>query len=337
MAEINLYLILIASIGFDLLVGDPKFLIHPVQIIGLYINKTTNFFINNFKCSSNILFLGSLYIALSTISISYFIGKFIEIIYFKSEFNIFCGIFILIGLSSCFATKSLLSSVKEISKLMQNQFTYKKQKQIIIEKVQRIVSRDVRKASFENLLRATIESLTENSVDGIFAPLFWVCLGAFLIKQSIFYPGPLSLGFTYKALSTLDSMIGYKHDHLKRLGFFSAKIEDYATFIPCKLVVFSLPVICLNFNKYFYIIKKVFEEGSKYESPNAGFSEGIFAYIVDIKLGGENKYNNDFVFKPLLNKNGHNCEINSISKIIRLIYQLKLFWILLFSFIYFIN
>tara|TARA_Y100001933_G_C18883657_1_gene515172 strand:- start:565 stop:963 length:399 start_codon:yes stop_codon:yes gene_type:complete len=132
-------------------------------------------------------------------------------------------------------------------------------------------------------------------------------------------------------------MIGYKHSYFNRIGFFSAKIEDFATFIPCKLVVFTLPIINRSFYNYFYIIKKVFEEGSKYESPNAGFSQGIFAYLVDIKLGGENKYNNKLIYKPFLNEKGSECESKSIQRICTLILKLELFWILLFSFIYLIS
>ena len=337
MAEINLFLLLITSVGFDLLIGDPNFLLHPVQVIGLYIKKITNFFINNFSKKQNILLLGGLFISLSTITLSYLIGKLLEVIYFKSDMNIFWGIFIVIGLSSCFASKSLITSVKEISNLIKNKSSDQTHKQIIIKKVQRIVSRDVSKLSLDNLLRAATESLTENSVDAIFAPLFWASLGTLLIKYSIYFPGPLSLSFAYKAISTLDSMIGYKHDPFNKLGFFSAKIEDFATFVPCKLVVLTLPLVNNNLNKYFYIIKKVFEEGSKYESPNAGYSEGIYAYLVDIKLGGKNKYGDDLVIKPTLNENGANISHKSIIEICDLILKLELAWILLFSLIYFMN
>ena len=59
------------------------------------------------------------------------------------------------------------------------------------------------------------------------------------MKFSIFLPGPLSLGYSYKAISTLDSMIGYKYDQYKYLGFFSAKIEDYSTFLPSRLVLLT--------------------------------------------------------------------------------------------------
>ena len=79
MAEINLFLIFIGSIVFDLLIGDPRFFIHPVQIIGFYIQKITDYLINNFGENKKILFWGGFIVAISTIGISFSFGKFIEI------------------------------------------------------------------------------------------------------------------------------------------------------------------------------------------------------------------------------------------------------------------
>ena len=286
MAEINLFFIFIGSIGFDLLIGDPKFIIHPVQIIGLYIKQITNFFICNFKENKRILFWGGLFIALSTIGISFITGKIVELIFLQSKSNFIFGILIFLGLSSCLASKSLTTSVKEISSLLYEDNIDQKTEQLVKEKVQRIVSRDVSKSSLENLMRSTSESLTENSVDGIFGPLFWIFIGIVFIKFSIFLPGPLSLGFSYKAISTLDSMIGYKYDQYKYLGFFSAKIEDYSTFLPSRLVLLTLPLVSIKIKQYISIIKKSYSDGIKYDSPNSGISEAIFAYISNIKLGG---------------------------------------------------
>ena len=257
MAEINLFFIFIGSIGFDLLIGDPKFIIHPVQIIGLYIKKVTNFFINNFNKKKSILFWGGLFIALSTIGISFVIGKVIELIFLQSKSNFIFGIIFLLGLSSCLASKSLTTSVKEISSLINSKIIDQKIENIVREKVQRIVSRDVSSSSLEHLLRSSSESLAENSVDGIFGPLFWIFIGIVFIKFSIFLPGPLSLGFSYKAISTLDSMIGYKYGHYKYLGFFSAKIEDYATFLPSRFVLITLPWLVQKLKNIFLSLRKV--------------------------------------------------------------------------------
>ena len=136
MAEINLFFIFIGSIGLDLLIGDPRFILHPVQIIGIYINQITNTFIHNFKKNKRILFWGGLFIALSTIGISFISGKIVELIFLQSKSNFIFGILIFLGLSSCLASKSLISSVKEISSLINDNITDQKTELIVKEKVQ---------------------------------------------------------------------------------------------------------------------------------------------------------------------------------------------------------
>ena len=337
MAEINLFSIVIGAIGFDLLIGDPKFIIHPVQIIGIYVKNITNFFINNFGENKKILFWGGLFIALSTIAISYSLGKLIELSYFQSSNNILSGIFIFLGLSSCIASKCLISSVREIANLIENQEINDQNEMILKAKVQEIVSRDVSSSSNEHLLRSSTESLTENSVDGIFGPMFWIFFGFVLIKFSILLPGPLSLGLSYKAISTLDSMIGYKYDPFKSLGFFSAKIEDNFTFIPSRLVLITLPLVSLKVSEYISLIKKSYIDGKRYDSPNSGISEAIFAYTSGIKLGGISKYNNEIIEKPLINPNGDICTKEKINLICTLILRLQFLWIIFFVLIFFIS
>jgi len=337
LAKVELYYLLISSVGIDLLIGDPRFLLHPVQIIGFFIKKLTDFFINYAKRSKFLLYVGGFLIAFLSISISYTIGKIIEISYFKYSQNILFGLVIVLGLSSCIASKSLISSSKSISNLFKDKFINPKKKLIISQKVQQIVSRNVTNSSLDELLRSTIESLTENSVDGIFAPIFWIFTGLIFIQYSINLPGPLSLGFAYKAISTLDSMIGYKYGDLKYLGFFSAKIEDYATYIPCRLVVITLPLVNKSLENYFFLLSKVFHEGGKYKSPNAGLSEGIFAHILNIQLGGENLYSEGKIVKPLLNPGGNKYSYISVDIICNLIIKLLILWIFIFSSIFFIT
>jgi len=335
LAEINLFLIFLGSIGFDLLIGDPRFFIHPVQIIGFYIKKISDYLINNFGENKKILLWGGFIVAISTIGLSFSLGKLIELSYVQSRNNFFSGLLIFLGLSSCIATNGLISSVKEIAELIEGKEINDQNNRIIKEKVQRIVSRDVRSSSIEHLLRSSTESLTENSVDGIFGPLFWIFIGIVFMKFSVFLPGPLSLGFSYKAISTLDSMIGYKYDYFRYLGFFSAKIEDFFTFLPSRLVLISLPLVSSKVNEYGSIIKKSYIDGKRYDSPNAGISEAIFAYISGIKLGGKSKYKNEIIEKPIINETGDNCTEEKIKLICQLILRLQFLWIIIFILIFF--
>ncbi len=307
---------------------------HPVQIIGFWIDKFSKTYLRYIK-GKNSQLLGGLLLLISTLTLSYFSGKYIELKFFQSGGNLFWGVIILMGISSCLASKSLISSVKEISYLIKDESLDEKPNQNIIDKVQRLVSRDVSSCSKEDLMRSATESLTENSVDGIFGPLFWIFIGAFCLNYSIYLPGPLSLGFSYKALSTLDSMVGYKYKPFKYIGFFSAKFEDYATYLPSRVVVLTLPLVSIKILNYFNLIEKTFSEGRKYESPNSGISEAIFAYIANIKLGGENKYQEKIILKPLLNDKGNKCNRNSITNICNLIIRLEFLWLIFFSFIFF--
>ena len=337
MAEVNLFLIFIASIFFDLLIGDPEFIIHPVQIIGTYVEKFSNIFIYNFRANKSILFWGGLLIALSTIAISFSFGKIIELNYFQSKNSFLGTLFIFFGLSSCIASKGLTSSVKDILNFLEHEIINDENEKVLKAKVQKIVSRDVSSSSYKHLLRSSVESLTENSVDGIFGPLFWMFVGIILMKFSIFLPGPLALGFSYKAASTLDSMIGYKYDYFRYLGFFSAKIEDYLTFIPARLVLITLPFVSSRVNEFASIIKESYQNGKKYDSPNSGISEAIFAYTTDIKLGGKSKYKNATIEKPIINPNGGICNGKKINLICSLILKLQFLWIIIFVLIFFIT
>jgi len=336
LAKIEIYALILGSIFFDFLIGDPTFLVHPVQIVGFWIDKFSKSYLRYLK-GKNSQLLGGLFLLISTLTLSYFSGKYIELKFFQSGGNLFWAIIILIGISSCLASKSLISSVQDISYLIKDESLDQKPNQNIIDKVQRLVSRDVSSCSKENLMRSATESLTENSVDGIFGPLFWIFIGAFCLNYSIYLPGPLSLGFSYKALSTLDSMVGYKYEPFKYIGFFSAKLEDYATYLPSRVVVLTLPLVSTKISQYFYLIEKTFSEGQKYESPNSGFSEAIFAYIANVQLGGWNKYQEKIIFKPILNFKGNKCNSNSITHICNLIIRLELLWLILFSLIFFID
>ena len=88
--------------------------------------------------------------------------------------------------------------------------------------------------------------------------------------------------------------------------------------------------------KYISIIKKSYLDGKKYDSPNAGISEAIFAYISGVKLGGKSKYKNEIIEKPIINATGDNCTGDKIKLICQLILRLQLLWIIIFVLIFFI-
>ena len=131
-------------------------------------------------------------------------------------------------------------------------------------------------------------------------------------------------------------MIAYKYDYFRYLGFFSAKIEDIFTFVPSRLVLITLPLVSPKINDYGSIIKKTYLDGKKYDSPNAGISEAILAYISGVKLGGKSKYNKEIIEKPIINATGDICTGEKIKLICQLILRLQFLWIIIFVLIFFI-
>ena len=98
----------------------------------------------------------------------------------------------------------------------------------------------------------------------------------------------------------------------------------------------TLPLVSSKINEYVSIIKKSYLDGKRYDSPNAGISEAIFAYIADIKLGGKSKYKNEIIEKPIINASGEICSGEKIKLICQLILRLQFLWIIMFILIFFI-
>ena len=193
-----------------------------------------------------------------------------------------------------------------------------------------IVGRDVNNLDEDEITRAVVETASENSVDGIFAPLFWIFIGFINWKISIFLPGPLSLALIFKSTSTIDSMIGYKYGSLKWIGYSGAKLDDILTYIPSRLVAISLPIVTRPINQYLKLVKIAFKDGAKDTSPNSGLSEAIFAHCLNIKMGGENFYNKKKIIKPYFAESAPKPNLISINKILVSVIKLEIFWVLIF-------
>lgn len=156
-------------------------------------------------------------------------------------------------------------------------------------KLSQIVGRDTQNLSEEKIIKAAIESIAENTNDGIVAPLFYLILG-----------GPV-LAITYKAINTLDSMVGYKNDRYINFGWFPAKLDDAANFVPARitgfLIIASSFILRKNFKDSFKIMLR---DGRKHPSPNSGISEAAIAGALGIKLGGSSTYQGEMEDKPYI-------------------------------------
>ena len=150
----------------------------------------------------------------------------------------------------------------------------------------KIVGRDTQELPKEGIITATVESIAESTNDGIIAPLFYLALG-----------GPV-LAIAYKAINTLDSMVGYKNEKYLHFGWFSAKLDDVANFIPARISGFLIAAASLK--GFSHSFKTMLKDGRKHCSPNSGISEAAMAGALGIRLGGDCFYQGRLHEKPFI-------------------------------------
>tara|TARA_B100000965_G_scaffold102530_1_gene84350 strand:- start:411 stop:1337 length:927 start_codon:yes stop_codon:yes gene_type:complete len=281
---------------------------------------------NKFK-----LYIGGAIITFTVVFLSGISGWIIErlFLFFEFKYPIASTLLFTFILSSSLASRSLNKSIFEILNLITHQNS-KDDIYNIREKLSFIVGRDVENLDKNEILRATAETASENSVDGIFAPLFWMFLGTISWKFNEFMPGPLAMAWIFKASSTIDSMLGYKEGTLKWLGFTGAKLDDFMTFIPSRIVLITLPFCCRQKQSISKTIRQAWEDGVIDSSPNSGISEAIFAYCAEVRMGGINYYKGEKIIKPILAKSYPIASIDSIKRILNLSIRLEFVWLLVF-------
>ncbi|ELR96601.1 adenosylcobinamide-phosphate synthase CbiB [Gloeocapsa sp. PCC 73106] len=276
-------LVLVLASILDYLIGDPPQLLHPVQVMGWLISTFSHWVISQqkkFKRFWGIIL--SIALVVGCACLSWLLIKYVTLI------NPWLGIATeTILLASCFAARSLkLAALEVIQPLKEGNLTLAR------SHLSKYVGRDTATLSEKEILRAVLETISENTTDGVTAPLFYAIVGAMI--PSI---GPVPLAMAYKAASTLDSMIGYRREPYTDLGWFSANLDDRLTWIPCRLTVFTLALISRKPLRVWRICQR---DAHLDPSPNSGWSESVYAAILGVQLGGENRYQGVIVHKPFL-------------------------------------
>ena len=279
------------------------------------------------------LYIGGFIITFIVVTLSGISGWIVERLYlfFEIKSPIFSTLFFAFILSSSLASRSLNKSILEILNLISKE-NHIDNISNTRQKLSLIVGRDVENLDYTEILRASAETASENAVDGIFAPLFWIFLGTLFWQFNQLLPGPLAMAWIFKASSTLDSMLGYKEGELKWLGFTGAKLDDLMTWIPARIVLISLPFCCRTKQSIIKTIKQAWRDGSFDSSPNSGISEAIFAYCAEVRMGGVNYYNGIKQIKPIIANSHPIASINSVKRILNLSLRLQFLWILVILF-----
>lgn len=184
--------------------------------------------------------------------------------------------------------------------------------------VGKIVGRDTFDLTEEEVSRAAVETVAENTLDGITAPLFFAFIGG----------APLAVA--YRAVNTLDSMLGYKNDTYKDFGWAAAKLDDLLNYIPARLTAFllALALILSPYNSK-GAWEAVQADARKHPSPNSGFLEAGFAGALGITLGGVNRYGGIEFQQPLLGSGQRLIHHRDILAAVEIMQRVSLLFLLL--------
>lgn len=168
-----------------------------------------------------------------------------------------------------------------------------------------IVGRDTAELSESEIARATVETVAESSADGVIAPLVYLAIGG----------APLALA--YKAVNTLDSMIGHRDKHYTDLGWASARLDDLVNWIPARvaalLLIFGAGLVTGQLERVRQGWQVFQRDGGHHPSPNSGRPEAAMAGILGVRLGGTNMYDGVAQDRPILGREGRVAEPCDIS------------------------
>ena len=267
--------ILALILGFllDLAFGDPRFLYHPIRLIGNLIAWAEKPFRAVFPKSEKGELAAGAFFAVFVMAVSTAVPALILWLAARASIWLAFGLEVFWSFQ-ILAAKSLKSESMKV---------YEALKEGNLEKartaVSMIVGRDTQSLTEEGVAKAAVETVAENSSDGVVAPLIFLAVG-----------GPV-LGFFYKAVNTLDSMVGYKNDRYLYFGRFSAKLDDVLNFIPSRLsgllLVAASPLAGLDFKGAWRIFKR---DRKNHASPNSAQTEAAAAGALGVQLAGDAYY-----------------------------------------------
>jgi len=266
----------------DLIFGDPYWFPHPVRAIGSFISSFERILrgITHTAISQKI---AGFILAGVTVVISY--GVVWWLLKFALSINI--SLFHLLDIFFIYtvlATKCLGDEAKKVYNFLRDGDINNARSALSY-----IVGRDTDRLDIQGICRAVIETVAENTSDGIVAPMFYLFLGG----------APLSMA--YKAVNTLDSMVGYKNERYINIGMASARLDDIANFLPARITAFLMVIasflLSLDVRRGFLIMVR---DGRKNPSPNSGYPEASMAGVLGVQLGGSNSYGGRIVEKPYI-------------------------------------
>lgn len=296
--------LILAAAALDWIVGDPRNIPHPIVWIGKLIGALTkklNAGADGRPRKARGLLMWFLVVGITgavTVAVQWLALTIHVFVFFAVA---------LWFLATTLAEKSLRQSVTAVSDALKAGDMKEARKQ-----VGWLCGRDTTQLSEHEIIRATVETTAENTSDGIIAPLFYMIVGV-IVCRWVWFLNPLTLAMCYKAVNTMDSMVGYIQEPYTDFGHFPANLDDVFNFIPARLtavlMLFAGGLRGFDFKNGCRIYRR---DRANHKSPNAGHPESATAGLLDIQIGGTNVYFGEVVVKPTMGDAAHDLSFQDI-------------------------
>ena len=297
---------LIAGYLLDLLLGDPEWLYHPVRLIGKYISTAENRLRKrggNLRISALILTVSTMMLTMAAAALILWVLK------LAGNIPLFIGMALMDWMG--IAVTCMAKEARGVGRAL------KLGVEPARKQVARIVWRDTQNLDEEEIIKATVETVAENTTDGVISPILYALIG-----------GPVLL-WGYKAVNTLDSMVGYMDDKYRDIGWSSAKLDDILNYVPARLTALLMTLAAwitgLDGKNAWRIIRR---DHANHKSPNSAWSEAAAAGALHVQLGGTHLYFGKPVAKPTIGDNDRPAEEEDIRRVNRLLYVTSFLMIL---------
>jgi adenosylcobinamide-phosphate synthase len=272
--------LLVAAFLLDLAVGDPRWLPHPVVSMGKVTSHGETVLRSGNPRRDFLAGMAlSLFVIVISASTAWALVVFFHLLPFWLSFIATAAL-----ASTTLATRGLLDASKRIEAPLRAGDLV-----VAREKLSHIVGRETAHLNQDKVLRASLESLAESTCDGIVAPLFYLFVGG------------VPLAMAYKAVNTLDSMIGYRTERYFYFGKFAARLDDMVNYVPARLTAGFMVLATLALHLHpARTLRIAWRDHANHLSPNAGYPEAALAGAFGVRLGGPSIYFGRKIDKPYL-------------------------------------
>ena len=294
----KLTLIIIGAYLIDLAIGDPRVLPHPVIFIGRlisYLEKHIRKMIKNERVGGIVLVIGVL---LTTGIVTYGLIILAYKIYMPLGVILECLL-----IYQILATKSLKDESMKVAEALNASLDEGR------KTVSYIVGRDTSDLTEKGVIKATVETVAENTTDGVVAPIIFSVIGG------------AGLGMIYKAVNTMDSMVGYKNEKYIKFGTAAAKLDDILNFIPARITAIIMIIASGLLKMDMKNAIKVFKRDRfNHKSPNSAQTESVCAGALNVQLAGNACYFGELYEKPTIGDEIREIEVEDIRRTNKLMY-----------------